>query len=155
VLARRRSAAIIVAVAVGSVVIDQITKTIAEHALRDGPIDLIAGARLVLTYNSGAAFSVGSGRSGIFLVVPTIVVCGLFGYALWARHNLWRAVAFGLIVGGAAGNVVDRLFRDNGGRVIDFIEGARWYPVWNVADMSLFFGILLMLWVSFREPRST
>ena len=154
-LARRRSAAIIVAVAIGSILVDQITKTIAEHALSDGPIDLVAGARLVLTYNAGGAFSVGSGRTGIFLVLPVIVVTALFAYALWARHNLWRAIAFGLIIGGAAGNVVDRLFRDNGGRVIDFIEGARWYPVWNVADMSLFFGIVIMLWLTFRESRSS
>lgn len=149
-LARRRSAAIILAVATVSVVVDQIVKSIAESGLRDGPIELIAGARLVLAYNSGAAFSVGAGRSGMFTVLVSIVITALVGYALSARHNLLQAVSFGLIIGGAAGNLFDRLFRDNGG-VIDFIEIARWYPVFNVADISLFFGVGLMLLLAFRE----
>ena len=106
----------------------------------------------MLTYNSGAAFSVGTGRSGIFTVLASVTVTLVLAYAVWTHQNRLRAVMFGLIVGGAAGNLVDRLARPNGGRVIDFVELARWYPVFNVADMSLFFGIALMLLLTLREP---
>jgi signal peptidase II len=153
--ARRITAAIVVAVAATSVLVDQLAKTLAEHALRDRTVELILGMRLVLTYNSGAAFSVGSGRSGFFTVLASITVTALLAYALWTRHTRLRAVMFGLIVGGAAGNLVDRLARPNHGRVIDFIEIAHWWPVFNVADMSLFFGIALMVLISLREPKES
>lgn len=154
-LARRRSAAIILAVAAASVLIDQVVKTIAERALSDGPIELVFGARLVLAYNSGAAFSVGGDNTAVIKVVVPIVIVALVAYAVWTRHRPLQAVSFGLIIGGAAGNLFDRLLRDNGGRVIDYIEAFKWYPVFNVADISLFCGIALMLWISFREPRSS
>ncbi|MBA2607807.1 MAG: signal peptidase II [Actinobacteria bacterium] len=149
---RRVTAGLVVGVGILSVAVDQIAKTIAENNLRDHSIDLVLGARFVLTYNSGAAFSVGTGRSGVFTVLASVTVTLLLVYALWARQSRLRAVMFGLIVGGAAGNLFDRLFRPNGGRVIDFVEIARWWPVFNVADVSLFFGIVLMLFVSMREP---
>lgn len=147
-------AAVVLGVAAGSVLVDQITKTIAQDGLRDGPVDLILGMRFVLAYNSGAAFSVGAGRSGIFTVLASVTVVGLLVYAVVTRPSTARAVMFGLIIGGASGNLFDRLFRGNGGRVIDFIEFARWYPVCNVADVSLFFGIVLMLVLTFREERA-
>jgi signal peptidase II len=151
-LTRRSNAAIVLGVAAGSVVLDQIVKTIAEHALRDGhSVELILGARFVLTYNSGAAFSVGAGRSGVFTVLASLTIIALTAYALWMRQRPLQAIAFGLILGGAAGNVTDRLARSNGGRVIDFIEIARWWPVFNVADISLFCGVALLLLLSFRD----
>lgn len=150
---RAIAAVVPLGVAAVSVGVDQYTKGIAEQSLRDGPVDFVLGARFVLTYNSGAAFSIGSGRSGVFTALALVVVAGLTAYAVWSRPTVWRGVMLGLIIGGAAGNLVDRLFRDNGGRVIDFIEFARWYPVCNVADVSLFFGIVLMLVLSFREER--
>jgi signal peptidase II len=152
-LTRRTSAAIILGAAGASVAVDQITKTIAEHSLADGPINLILGARLVLTYNSGAAFSVGAGRSAVFTVIASVTICALTVYALWLRQRLAQAIAFGLIIGGALGNVVDRLFRSNGGRVIDFVEAAHWWPVFNWADASLFCGVALLLLLSYFEGR--
>lgn len=137
-----------------SIGLDQFTKGIAEHALSDGPINLFLGARFVLTYNSGAAFSVGSGRSGIFTVLALVTVTVLTAYAVWSTQPMSRRIMFGLIIGGAGGNLVDRLFRGNGGRVIDFIEFAHWYPVCNVADVSLFCGVVLMLVLAFREERA-
>jgi signal peptidase II len=153
-LTRRASAAIILAAATASVIVDQITKSIAESSLADGPVKLVLGARLVLTYNSGAAFSVGAGRSAVFTVIASVTICALTAYALWTRHRLAQAIAFGLIIGGAAGNVFDRLLRDNGGRVIDFVEAARWWPVFNWADASLFCGVALLRLCSFFEGRN-
>lgn len=144
----------VLGVAAASIAIDQVTKTIAQNALADGPIELVFGTRLVLAYNSGAAFSVGAGRSGVFTLLASVTVVALTAYAIWSRPTVARAVMFGLIIGGACGNLVDRLFRGNGGSVIDFMELADWYPIFNVADISLFFGIVLMLVISFREERA-
>ncbi|MEY2417654.1 MAG: signal peptidase [Actinomycetota bacterium] len=152
-LSRRASAAIIVGAAVASVIVDQITKSIAEASLADGPVRLLFGARLVLTYNSGAAFSVGTGRSAVFTLVASVTITGLTVYAFWVKHRPAQAVAFGLIIGGAAGNLVDRLVRGNGGRVIDFVEIARWWPVFNWADASLFCGVALLLLLSYFDGR--
>ncbi|HUR77244.1 MAG TPA: signal peptidase II [Acidimicrobiales bacterium] len=141
-------------VAGAAVVVDQIVKTIAENALRDGhEVELVFGARFVLTYNSGAAFSVGAGRSGVFTVVASVTITALLAYALWLRQRPLQAVSFGLIIGGAAGNLCDRLLRDNGGRVIDFVELADWWPVFNVADVALFFGVAVMVLLSWRDGR--
>ena len=152
-VSRRSSALIILGAAIASVIVDQITKSIAESGLADGPVRLLFGARLVLTYNSGAAFSVGAGRSALFTVIASATICALTAYALWTRHRPAQAIAFGLIIGGAAGNLVDRLVRGNGGRVIDFVEIARWWPVFNWADTSLFCGVALLLLLSFFEGR--
>lgn len=154
-LPRPWAAGIILGVAGVAVAIDQVTKTIAENALRDGDsVSLIFGARLVLTYNSGAAFSVGAGRSGMFTALASIVITALLVYALRLRQRAPQAVSFGLILGGAAGNLVDRLARSNGGRVIDFIEAAHWWPVFNLADALLFCGVVLLLILTMRdEPR--
>jgi signal peptidase II len=150
--ARRVTAAVVVGVAAAAVVLDQIVKTVAEHALRGGhTVDLVFGARLVLTYNSGAAFSVGTGRSGVFTVFASITVAALLAYAVWLRQRPLQAISFGLILGGAAGNLTDRLLRPNGGQVIDFLEIAKWWPVFNVADIALFCGVALMLLLSWNR----
>ena len=154
-LDRRVSAAIILSVAAAAVALDQIVKTFAEHRLSDGhEVPLIFGARFVLTYNSGAAFSVGAGRSGVFTVLASVTITALTIYAVWLRQRPMQAVSFALIIGGASGNLFDRLFRDNGGRVIDFIEAARWWPVFNIADISLFCGVALLLLLSLRDDRA-
>lgn len=151
-LNRRVSAAIILGAATAAVVVDQIVKSIAESNLKDGhTVQLLFGARFVLTYNSGAAFSVGAGRSGVFTLLASLTITALMAYALWLRQRPLQALSFGLILGGAAGNLFDRLLRDNGGHVIDFIEVARWWPVFNVADMALFCGVGLMLVLSLRD----
>jgi signal peptidase II len=151
-LDRRTSAAIIIGVAAASVAVDQVTKTVAQNALHDGhSVWLVFGMRFVLTYNSGAAFSVGAGRSGVFTVLASITITVLLAYALWVRQRPLQAVAFALILGGAAGNLTDRLARSNGGRVIDFLELAKWWPVINFADASLFCGVALLLLLSLRD----
>jgi signal peptidase II len=64
------------------------------------------------------------------------------------------AVALGLLLGGAVGNLSDRLFRDHDGAVIDFIDFG-WYPVFNVADMALVTGAILLVLVNARAERVT
>lgn len=123
----------------------------AQTALRDGPIDLIEGAlTLRLTYNSGGAFGIMQGLPGFFMIA-TLVVVGVVIY--WARgleDPVW-AIPLGLVLGGGLGNVADRIFRDTGGRVVDFIDLHVW-PVFNVADSCIVVGVLILIVMTARSP---
>ena len=142
------------AAAVVVVALDQLTKHWALNALDDGPIDLVGSLRLKLTFNDGAAFSLGSGRTVWITVVALAVVAVILRLGLTADRLLW-AVGLGTILGGALGNLTDRLLRAGdgvlGGHVVDFID-LQWWPVFNVADIALWVGIGLLLLSSWREP---
>ncbi len=137
-------------------VIDQITKTWALNALEDGKaIDLILGARFSLHFNPGAAFSTGTALGPVFGVAAVVVSIWLMAFAR-KQQNTAISVVSGLIVGGALGNVVDRLFRRGRGGflegfVVDFID-LGWWPVFNVADMGIVLGVLAMMVVLVRNP---
>jgi signal peptidase II len=136
------------------VALDQISKHWALHALDDRPIDLVGSLRLRLTFNDSAAFSLGGGRTSLIAVIGLVVVAVLVRFGLRAEGRLW-AVGFGVLLGGALGNLVDRAFRAGdgllGGRVVDFID-LQWWPVFNVADTALWVGIGLLLLSAWREP---
>jgi signal peptidase II len=140
-------------VAVVVLVVDQLTKYLAVARLTDrDPVRLLGGAvYLVLTRNSGAAFSLGTGYTFIFPIVAIAVA----GWIIWMARRVasapW-AVALGLVLGGALGNLTDRLFRAPGpfvGHVIDFIsvfdQGGRAFPVFNAADSALCIGVGLAI----------
>jgi signal peptidase II len=133
-------------VAVLVLLLDQATKHWALHALDDGPIDLIGSLRLKLVFNDGAAFSVGSGQTTWIALVAAGVSAVIIRMGLRADRRLW-AVGLGVILGGALGNLLDRVVRHGdgafGGRVVDFID-LQWWPVFNVADMALWVGIGLL-----------
>lgn len=132
---------------------DQATKEWALRSLGDGPVDLVEGVvRFRLAFNPGGAFGLFADHSEVFLVA-TIVVVGLI--LLWVRHldDPRLAAPLGLIVGGGLGNVFDRIFRDHGGRVVDFIDLHVW-PVFNVADMGVVTGVAVILILSFRAPEA-
>lgn len=152
-----RRLGLVAAVAAVVLVFDQASKHWALNALQDGPIDLIGSLRFYLTYNTGAAFSLASGRGigPIVTVLAVVVIAGLaFGYT--SRHPL-GATSVGLIAGGAVGNLIDRAFRgDDGflqGAVVDFID-LQWWPVFNIADAAIVVGAVLLVVVSFRIPAS-
>lgn len=136
------------------VALDQITKHWALNALDDGPIDLVGSLRLKLTFNASAAFSMGGGRTTLIAVVALAVSAVLVRMGLRADRPLWAA-GLGVVLGGALGNLVDRVLREGsgilGGRVVDFID-LQWWPVFNVADVSLWVGIGLLLLASWRQP---
>lgn len=148
---------VVAAVAALVVVADQASKTWALRALQEGPIDLVGSLRFNLLYNTGTAFSMGSGKGlGPWISVLAIgVVVGLsLGHT--SRFRLGAAAA-GLIAGGAIGNLADRAFRgDDGflhGAVIDFID-LQWWPVFNVADAAICIGAGLLVVASLRAPAS-
>ena len=145
---------LIAAVAAGVVALDQLAKQWAVTALDDGPIDVVGSFRFRLTFNSGASFSMGSGRGGLIAVVGLVVVAVLLrSVARWP--GALAPVALGMVLGGALGNLTDRVFRAGGdgilgGRVVDFVD-FQWWPVFNVADMAVVSGACLLVLASLRQ----
>jgi signal peptidase II len=137
----RRRAAVIVAVAAVVVAVDQLTKTWALHHLRNGPHHVVWTLRFYLTFNTGIAFSEARGSTAFVTAVALVVVALLVVIARRTR-GIFTAVILGLIIGGALGNLVDRLIRHHAGGVIDFID-FRWWPVFNVADAAITVGVVL------------
>ena len=140
-------------VAIGWLLVDQLTKSWAVRSLGDGDVvDVVWTLRFNLAYNSGASFSMGRGAGRWIALVAIVIVCLLVWQARKASTRL-TAVALGMIVGGALGNVVDRAFRAGGegflgGSVVDFID-FQWWPVFNIADIGVVVGAILLVVASF------
>ncbi len=124
------------------VVLDQVTKRLAEYYLLqrpDGSISIV-GELLRLTYvaNRGAAFGILQNQ-GILFVIVGIAVIGaiLVSYRYFPKMSLLLNIAIGLQLGGAIGNLMDRI---RFGYVVDFIDVAIW-PVFNVADSAIVVGV--------------
>jgi signal peptidase II len=150
--ATRRLPAIVAATAVVVVAVDQVTKSIAARALADGPVHLFWTLRLDLSLNSGLAFSLGPGLTPWITFVAVLLVAGLLFLARRVA-NVPTAIAVGLVLGGALGNLADRLVRGHGGAVIDFVD-VGWWPVFNVADMAISVGAVLLVVLGFRDPKA-
>jgi signal peptidase II len=142
--------AVMGAVVAAVVFLDQLTKSWAVRELSARSIDLFWTLRLDLSFNSGFAFSQGQGLTRYITVLGVLLVAGL---VWWSRGvSSWPlAVGLALLIGGAIGNLSDRLFRSHGGAVIDFID-PQWWPVFNVADVAVSCGAVLLVISSFREP---
>jgi signal peptidase II len=142
-LSSRQLAVVSAAIAAAVLLLDQLTKSWAVANLSDGhTVDLVGSLRLNLTFNSGMAFSRGKG-AGPFIGVLALVVITVLLASLRRSGSLLSSVGLGLVIGGAIGNVCDRLFRSGegflGGEVVDFID-LQWWPVFNVADMAITIG---------------
>ncbi|HET9076382.1 MAG TPA: signal peptidase II [Acidimicrobiales bacterium] len=142
---------LIPAVAAAVVAADQLTKTWALDSLRLGqPRHVIGPVNLVLTYNTGAAFGLGTGVTPIVEAAVVVLVVWLLAASRRASRNAssTMAVGLGLLLGGALGNLADRLFRHPKGfpgGVVDFIQGVSWWPVFNVADASIVVGVVVLV----------
>lgn len=143
----------VVAVAAMVTIVDQLTKWWALTALGDGErIDVLWTLRFVLVFNRGMAFSAGTSLGPLIGIVALVVTAVLIRLATRTADVVQR-LAIGLIVGGAVGNVIDRLFRGDAwmrGAVVDFID-LQWWPVFNVADMGVTCGAALLAFRSFRR----
>jgi signal peptidase II len=137
--------AIIIALAVVVVAVDQATKTWALHHTVE-PRHVIWTLRLALTFNSGAAFGLGRGKTTIFVLGAVALVVVLVGLGRRASRTatLPAVIAMGLLLGGALGNLTDRVIRHHHGAVIDFID-LQWWPVFNVADACITVGAVLLV----------
>lgn len=155
--AQKRVSLILVAAAV-VLLADQVTKYLLRANLRPGQsVDLTAWLapvfRLTYVTNTGAAFGLFPGWGRFFVVIAVFVIVALVWYTLQLSDGYWLIqLALGLQLGGACGNLVDRL--RYGGSVVDFIDLNFWplhrWPVFNLADASIVVGVtllsLLMLW---------
>ncbi|WP_433185118.1 signal peptidase II [Actinoallomurus sp. CA-150999] len=140
---RPRRIGVLVAVAAAALAADAISKVIVVATLQDRPpVELINGLlTLRVLRNSGAAFNIGIGMTYVFTVIATAVVVAILRYARRLRSLPW-AVTLGLLLGGALGNLADRLLRSPGplrGHVVDWIELPHW-PVFNLADSAIVCG---------------
>lgn len=145
---------VIIAIACAVVVLDQLAKTWALGRLAgDEVIDLPLGTTLHLVYNRGIAFGLGEGWAPILVVfaLTTMIVV-----LLAKRVVLTGPSVFGvaIVLGGALGNLCDRLFRDAGGAVIDFVD-VGWWPVFNLADACIVVGALILVLCASRKNEVT
>jgi len=145
-VATDRVARLVLVTAAAVVALDQLTKWWATEALADGPIHVIWTLDLRLTTNTGAAFSRGQGYGWLIGILALIAVLVLVRF----RHRVpgvAGALALGAVLGGAVGNLLDRLFRGSGwlrGPVIDFID-LNWWPIFNVADAAITVGVIVLV----------
>ena len=143
-LARVRTSRIGLGAALVVLILDILTKGWAMSALSDGrDIHIFWTLHFALTHNEGMAFSTGT-NVGPFIGMLAIVVIAILIFTLRKQSSVISLVATGCIIGGAIGNVLDRVFRGSGfmgGAVVDFID-FRWWPVFNVADIGIVCGAI-------------
>ncbi len=134
-------------IAAGVVGLDQLTKHWAVNALADDDtIHVIWTLQLNLAFNSGMAFSRASGFGPVIAVVATVVIVWLLA-SLRTEASRLSTVGIGLVIGGAAGNLIDRFARGQAwlrGSVVDFID-FQWFPIFNVADIAINVGAALLI----------
>jgi len=147
-----------VALATAALVVtaDQLSKSWAVHRLAQGQVHVVWKLDLVLSYNSGSAFGLAQGWAPVIGALAALVVVGILAVVRGVRSDV-VAVALGLVLGGAVGNLADRIFRGHHGAVVDFIDFHFW-PTFNVADSCITVGVILtvaLLWrtdVAHAEP---
>jgi signal peptidase II len=146
-----RAVTVLIVTAAAAVALDQWVKWLCTEHLTEGvPVRILGGlVYLSLLRNSGAAFSMGSSHTWVFPVI-TLVVIGWIGWMATRLRSVPWAVALGLVLGGAFGNLGDRLFRAPGpfqGHVVDMISlfapYAEKFAVFNIADSCLSVGVAL------------
>lgn len=126
------------------VIVDQLTKQAVRSGIPMGEVHkFFIGVQLVHVRNTGVAFSLFSGGGTLVLVFTLVALAVLAGYLARRPDRPWLWVPTGLLIGGALGNLIDRLVH---GAVTDFIKLPFW-PAFNVADIAITFGVLALLWV--------
>ena len=150
---RRGSVGLLAVVAATGFALDQGTKEWALAALEPGqPRELIGTLlQLRLTFNPGAAFSIGTNATWVLTIIACVVIAFTIYSARKLRSRVW-ALGLGLLIGGALGNLTDRFFREPGfgkGHVVDFLELPNW-PIFNVADICVVTAACLIALLSIR-----
>jgi signal peptidase II len=150
---RRRRVAVLIGVAALAYLLDLLSKLWVVHSLEHHlPIDVLGHyLRLDATRNAGAAFGMGQGMTIVFTLIAVGVIAVIVRLSRRLYSTPW-AIALGLLLGGAFGNLTDRLFRAPGGfqgRVVDFIAPEH-FAVFNLADSAICCGGALIVLLSFR-----
>ncbi|MEW6476365.1 MAG: signal peptidase II [Actinomycetota bacterium] len=128
------------------VALDQLTKIWAVAALSDGPVEVIGTLlQFRLTRNPGGAFSLLTGLTPVLALLAVVMVIYIVRTTR-RTADVVMAYSLGLVLGGAVGNLVDRMLRSPGflrGEVVDFIKVPHW-PTFNVADCAITVGVILI-----------
>jgi signal peptidase II len=133
-----------VLVAAAVVVADQVTKAIVRRSLDPfQDVKVIPGVHFVRSENSGVAFSVFSGGGPLVVIVAILALGALLAFFVTHLHRRLVWLPTGLLLGGAAGNLIDRVRL---GAVTDFVKLPHW-PAFNLADACITVGVLLLVWV--------
>jgi signal peptidase II len=148
-----RKVALVATLALVVIALDQVTKLLVVANLEPGVPKRILGGVVYLSLfrNAGAAFSTGTGFTWVLAVVAIAVVVVIIRMARKLRSTAW-AVALGLVLGGAIGNLLDRIFRSPGflrGHVVDFVSlfepDGQHFAVFNVADSGITCGAVVLV----------
>lgn len=164
---RPRKVGLLAAIAATVVILDLISKIIVVATIQPGePVRVLGGlVYLSLIRNPGAAFSMATGMTWVLALIAIGVVVFIIRMAPRLRSTPW-AVSLGLVLGGAIGNLIDRIFRAPGflqGHVVDFVSvfgpNAEYFPVFNVADSAITIGgislvITALLGIDFDGTRT-
>jgi signal peptidase II len=137
-------------VAAATVAVDQAVKALVRSSIgRTDEIDLILGIKLVNVRNRGIAFGMFSGGGVLLVIFAVAALAALLVFFVRHRDRPLVWLPTGLLIGGAAGNLIDRM-RESA--VTDFIDLPLW-PAFNVADVAITFGVLTLLYVLEGPPR--
>jgi signal peptidase II len=124
--------------------LDQLTKHLIRTSIQVGDQHkFLPFINLVHVRNTGVAFSLFAGGGTLVLVLTLIALAALVSYLVWRPERPYLWVPTGMLIGGAIGNLIDRLAH---GAVTDFIKFPLW-PAFNVADISITLGVFALLWV--------
>ncbi len=143
------------------IVLDQITKYVASHMLiMHEPVAILPFFNFTLMHNTGAAFSFLADQGGWQRWFFAVLALGVsIVLAVWLTrlkaHETWLALALSLVLGGAAGNLIDRVYY---GYVIDFIDvyyGASHWPAFNIADSAITVGAVMLVIDTFRSKEKS
>jgi signal peptidase II len=131
--------------------LDQLTKFFATKNLElNNPLPLIRGVfSLTLVHNRGAAFGIFKGQFYLFILSSVIAVILIYSVLKKNKRNNLYSVSLSLILGGALGNLIDRVFL---GYVVDFLDFHVW-PVFNVADSAITLGVVSLGWLVFKSEK--
>lgn len=143
-MSARRTALLTALVAVAVVVADQVAKAIVRGNIsRFEEHELFLGIKLINVRNTGVAFSMFSGGGPLVVIIAFVALAALLAFFLTHLHKRLVWLPTGLLVGGAAGNLIDRIRL---GAVTDFIKFPFW-PAFNVADICVTVGVLTLIYV--------
>jgi len=146
-----RNTLIFVLAAFSAIVLDQIIKAMIVTFMSPGQTVTLIPHVLQLTYttNTGAAFGLLRGSGQIVFLAALIIVVLSLAWFFWSRNRMgaWSFVGLGLMIGGAIGNLADRVVR---GKVVDFVDFG-WWPVFNIADLAIVAGVIIVFIEYARE----
>ncbi|MCL2338290.1 MAG: signal peptidase II [Firmicutes bacterium] len=136
-----------------TLILDQLAKFLITFAMHPGESLAVLPPVFYITYvlNPGAAFGILANQTNLFIALSVVVIVGiLVGYRYLPRERVWTYVGLGMLVGGAMGNLLDRIRL---GLVVDFLDFRVW-PVFNLADTAIVIGVALLildLWLADRK----